>query len=474
MLCQPRVALLAFTAVLGPCRGQEQGTPAKLVPVFGVVHNGAGKPVAGATVREVRQTLEGLPNKTALECGIGTKLGASATTNSHGKFVLKVSPGGRFGIVAMRGTERSQVFAPAAPAGQHELTLYETVRVKGRITDAVRNGNVTRNLPPRKLLVRAFGPVISGIPGQEPSSEFGMIEEVRSDAQGWFEVSILKGQACTLCDPWQHCKVTASNRRKHGFVLQRLVRKVKSRVVNNSTGEPVMTARLHLDGTTHGVSKNGELELYLPRGHVLPITAAGFYPAVLSEGYNTSSIGMPERATAQLTVTSVDGQPQRNLELLVWRPTNPRGRPWLMMTRHRTDAHGKVSLTRMLESDYWVWANLDGRLVLLTQVPGGIEDIKLPVTTKTYAVRGTVIDVDGLPAKHVPVFVSPTLKPDSTRPNQHVPAAFTDHAGKFTIPALTDRVVHITATGLGKQTAMVTDVNPKRGDRVRLQMVLGR
>ena len=473
MLCQPRVALLAFTAVLGPCPGQEQGTPAKLVPVFGVVHNGAGKPVAGATVREVRQTLEGLPNKTALECGIGTKLGASATTNSHGKFVLKVSPGGRFGIVAMRGTERSQVFAPAAPAGQHELTLYETVRVKGRITDAVRNGNVTRNLPPRKLLVRAFGPVISGIPGQEPSSEFGMIEEVRSDAQGWFEVSILKGQACTLCDPWQHCKVTASNRRKHGFVLQRLVRKVKSRVVNNSTGEPVMTARLHLDGTTLGVSKNGEFELYLPRGQVLPITAEGFYPAVLSEGYNTSSIGMPELATAQLVVTAGDGQPASNLELLVWRRANSRV-PRLTMTRHRTDARGKVYLTRMLESDYWVWANLDGRLVLLTQVPGGIEDIKLPVATKTYAVRGTVIDVDGLPAKHVPVFASPTLNPDIARPNRHVPDAFTDHAGKFTIPALTDRTVHITATGLGKQTAMVTDVHPKRGHHVQLQMVLGR
>ncbi|MGK0263148.1 MAG: hypothetical protein ACI8UD_001797 [Planctomycetota bacterium] len=89
MLADLAAILLPAVAVLGPCCGQDQGQGqgtgrAAIAAVFGLVRDGNGKPAAGAIVREVRRTLGGVTDQTAQQLGIGTKYGASATTNEAG------------------------------------------------------------------------------------------------------------------------------------------------------------------------------------------------------------------------------------------------------------------------------------------------------------------------------------------------------------------------------------------------------
>lgn len=465
------IILLPAVAVLGSCCGQDQGTGhAATVPVFGLVRDSKGEPAAGATVREVRRTLGGVDEQTARQFGIGTRYRASTTTNSRGKFVLKVQVGGTFGIVAMRGrSEQSLVTAPAAPAGQHTLDLKQVMRIKGRITDVVGRGVEQRELPPYQRIVRSLSTVISAIPGRNALAGFGIIEEVETDAQGRFELAILKHQTCRLSDPWRQCQTFVTEPHTAEFLLRRHVRKVRSHVVHNLTGEPVPTAQLHLNGTTRGVSKNGEFEIYLPDDYDLPITATGFYPSSHSSSHNMSSIGMPEAATVQLVATNGDGKPARDLEVFTGHRTH-RGRFRLTLDRYQTDASGKAKLPRLFKGDLWVWAKRDARLVSLAQIPGGIEDIKISVSTKTYAVRGTVRRFDGLPAKHVAVFAGHNLERGGHWPTVSVPAAFTDHAGKFTIPALGKGKVCIAAIAPGQQRALITNVQPKHGKILELQL----
>lgn len=471
MLAYLLTTTLAAVAVLGPCCGQDQGTgPIGTVPVFGLVRDSLGKPVEGATVREVRRVLGGVGERTAVQMGLGTRYGASATTNSRGKFVLKVTAGGTFGIVAMRGnSERSIVIAPAAPAGQHTLDLKQVVRVKGRFTDIEGRGDKQRERPPQRRLVRSMGPVLTAIPGRNPLTTFGIIEEVTTDAQGRFELATLKNQTCRLTDQWNQCEAHVTEKHEGDFVLLRHVRKVGSRVVHNATGEPITTARIHINGQSRSVSKNGAFEVYLPDNYSLPITATGFQSTWGSSNYNISSIGMREAAKVQLVATHGDGTPARELELFAGYGTRL-GSGKQTLARYMTDAFGQVMLTRWSTTDRWVWAKIKGRFVRLAQIPGGIGDMQVSVSTTTYAVHGTVLGIDGLPAMHIPVFTGPDLQLGGQWPTIGVPAAFTDHAGKFTIPALSNDRVCIAATVLGKLQALAANVKPNSMKHLQLQL----
>jgi hypothetical protein len=51
-----------------------------------------------------------------------------------------------------------------------------------------------------------------------------------------------------------------------------------------------------------------------------------------------------------------------------------------------------------------------------------------------------------------------------------VPEACTDHAGKFTIPALTNAKVCVAARALGKQQTLATNVQPPNAKDLQLQL----
>lgn len=441
-----------------------------LVPVFGVIVDPDGKPVPGATVREVRRPLDGLRETTARRMGHGTRLGAATETNEHGKFVLKVPAGGTFGIVAMRGAdERSQVVAPAAPAGQHRLVLRRLARVRGHITDVETIDGEPRQRPPRRRIVRSVGTVISNVPGRKPLADFGVIDEVTCDADGTFELAILEDQACYLTDRFWRERVLATRARKAPFELRLPVRRVASRVVHNLTGDAVPTALLHVDDKQLPVAQDGSFATYIPIGRPLRITAPGFYGFVHSGNYITSSVGLPEAATATLVLRRPDGSPAANVELFA-RPWPVRSRSNGPMIRYRTDQDGRTVLTRMMDNDYELMADFGGRLTRIATVEGGIDDQTIPVSTATYTVRGTVVDPDGLPCAHIPVYVGqPDQLDDRLLPAQQ-PAAFTDHAGKFVIPSLPGIETNLTAAWHAQLRAPIVPVSPKKAADVHLKL----
>lgn len=128
MLADLAAILLPAVAVLGPCCGQDQGQGqgqgtgrTATVAVFGLIRDGNGKPAAGAIVREVRRTLGGVTDETAQQLGIGTKYGASATTNEDGNPARDVElfTGYRTGRVGFRLTRDRY---KAGPHGKATLT----------------------------------------------------------------------------------------------------------------------------------------------------------------------------------------------------------------------------------------------------------------------------------------------------------------------------------------------------------------
>jgi len=461
-------ALLCLVLSADAC-GQEK---APRIPVFGVVRDAAGEPVAGATVRELRMELEGLDRLTATRLGLGSRSEATATTNARGKFVLMVAAHGRFGIVATTDDARSHVIAPAKPAGAHELRMHRLISIKGHMVD-VEGG---QELPPYARKVRSVGPIESGVPGAFPLRPLAMIEEVTTNARGEFTLRTLAGAACQATDPRSNCSVALPDKEAETVVLQREVRTVSGMIIDAETTKSITDYKLYPAGATDVPKADGSFTVRVPKTHPLPMAAAGYRTTQLS---NTVTVppfpGEALRLTKAPQVTlhfkdhreqPVTGTTVVSMEVAVAESSSR-----MLTRRHVTDPAGRLVVSSPREFGITFWVQQGNRLVRVLELAPCEEDTVLDVPTTAHAVTGVVFDTNELPAAHVPVYASPVGAVLGSRwPLAHAPVAFTDHAGKFTIPALADLPYILASRSKTSLLTFTDEMQIKNAGPIRIQL----
>lgn len=464
-------ALCALTAVAFSAAACGQEKPPR-IPVFGVVRDAAGEPVAGATVRELRVALEGLDQLTATRLGLGSRPGASTTTNALGKFVLMVAAHGRFGIVATTDGTRSQVIAPAKPAGSHELRLHRVITTRGRVVD-VEGG---KQLPPYARKVRSIGPIESGVPGAYPLRPLAMIEEVTTNARGEFTLRTLAGAACKAADPWGHCAVALPTQEGSSVVLQREVRTVRGKLADDQTNKAVADYKLHLAGTTDLPKADGSFLVHVPKSHSLRITAPGYLPTGLPNDWD-SPAGPDETLLVtrapQVTLQFQDHrkQPVAGALVVSMEVAIADTGSSMLARRHFTDPKGRLVVSSPKTYGITFWIQQGNRLVRVLELAPCEADCVLAVPTATHAATGVIIDTNRLPAAHVPIYMSPVDTALGSRwPLAHAPLAFTDHAGKFTIPALANMPCRLASRSKTSLLAFTDEMQIENAGPIRMQL----
>ena len=460
-----RVRLVAGIALAGLCCSQ---VTAQAMPVFGIVRDLAGEPVANATVWEVRPELDGVDNLTASRLGLGRRYGASTTTNKLGKFLLRVSGHDSFGIVAVRGDrERSQAIAPAAPGGNYDLTLYPLTPIKGRFVDVL--GDV--ETPARGRMVRSMGPIESGIAGDgQLVRVLATIDEATTDDEGRFTLLVANGVPGRLVGRWGKAKCDIAGDLATEFLIKRTLWRAYGEVVNANGRKPLTTARLHLDGATIPVDSKGVFDVGVQTGHSLMITAPGFQPHVVrsEDGYDVEMIPV---ARAELVVRNADGSVVKGAAFVSCTVASSVRGSSIAIAQHAADASGKLVLSRGTQYGTTLWLRQAERLVRVYELPAGIEDARDEVQIATFSVQGTVLGGDGILAAHVPVFASPSNPVLGSRwPLASKPVAYTDHAGKFTIPALANLEYVLAAKSAQSFVTFTELFQPKGQAKVSLQL----
>ena len=461
-----RVRLVAGIALAGLCCSQ---VTAQAMPVFGIVRDLAGEPVANATVWEVRPELDGVDNLTASRLGLGRRYGASTTTNKLGKFLLRVSGHDSFGIVAVRGDrERSQAIAPAAPGGNYDLTLYPLTPIKGRFVDVL--GDV--ETPARGRMVRSMGPIESGIAGDgQRVGVLATIDETTTDDEGRFTLLVANGVPGLLVGRWGKAKCVVTGDLAREFLIKRTLWRAYGEVVHKEGRKPLTTARLHLDGAAVPVDSKGVFDVGVQANHSLMITAPGFLPVHVARAADAYDVVMIPAASAELVIRNSDGSVAKGAAFVSCTVASSARGSSIAIAQHVADASGKLVLSRGTQYGTTLWLRQAERLVRVYELPAGIEDARDEVQIATFSVQGTVLGGDGILAAHVPVFASPSNPVLGSRwPLASKPVAYTDHAGKFTIPALAN-LEYVLAAKSAQSFVTFTEVfQPKDQAKVSLQL----
>lgn len=437
--------------------------------VFGVVRDLEGRLVEGAVVRVVRHSIEGMHAGLAWQLNVGTVYGAAAVTDAHGKFLLRVLSSGPFGIVAIEEDRRSQVIAPAAPGGQHELSLYEVTHVKGRLVEIDARAPL-EEVPLAGRVMRSVGRATSGISTVvAPLHELAGIDEVITDANGSFRIAVLQGATGSIEPAFGGESILWPSEVDKPIVVRSRVRSITVRVVDRSDGLIIKNPTLRAHRETVAGGADGVIVARVPLSGVVVIEAAGYCSRVVVCDADCV-VQLDAAAKATLTFEKATDEPARNLSLVAV--------GWLVggsgiVSRCETDDDGRVMIDRPAHGGLSIWGVLSGRLVRLCEVPPGSGELVLPaVSTKTFAVGGVVMDVGGAPAAHVAVYAGLT-KTSIRLPwlLDATPIAFTDHAGRFEIPALANLEYQF-ASRSSSSVATITDaITPRNTKRVKLKLV---
>lgn len=466
--CRPQVGLWLLFAAVGITEAPAQHQKPR-IPVFGVVRAAGGEPVQGATVREVRLEIEGIDHLTATRLGSGVRYGAKATTNARGKFVLMVAAHGTFGIVATTDGARSQVIAPAAPAGSHELQLRTLRTITGRFVD-IENGT---ELPPRAHTIRSIGPIESAIPGTFPVRVLAMIDQVRTDPRGAFTVQTMVGAGCHLNDPWNTCKVDIPAEAEAPIVMRRQVRTVTGSLADGQTRAAIADYTLHLPSADAAPDDTGNFTVRLPKLQPLRISAPGYHCTQLDHKLTALTVPIPLQKAPLVTLDFKDeqGQPAAGLTVLSM-DVAISGHGSSMLTRKRhTDQNGRLVVASPQEFGTSFWIQRGERFVRILELKPVAADTTRDVPTATHEVSGIVIDTDNLPAAHVAVYASPVDTAFGSRwPLAYTPVTFTDHAGRFTIQALADIPYTIAARSRTSLPSFMAALQPKNTGSLRMKL----
>jgi hypothetical protein len=462
LMSRSRIAVAVLFASSVPLQGQER-RPA-LVPVFGVVLDAAGAPVEGAEVRAKAFRVRGLPRFIPPgDYEVGLETVGVARTNARGRFVLRIREARRFSVVAVHGeTARAPALAPVSPGSQVELRLRPVRKVRGRLVET-REGV---EHPVGGVRVRSVGPVTSAV-ASRPHADlpFGEIEEVSTDANGEFDIRVFHDLKCRVetVDDGTSESVEAGG---DGPVeLKRYDRRASITFLDAKTGARIPRAAVHVAGRTFRGDAEGRCEARFVRSKSIDVEADGYQRQrlgmVLTESFDVKLVPGP-RVCLQLV--DARAKPCARMDVCVLRISHGKSGSGPVAIRVHTDDEGRLVLNRPQQFGAALWARVDSRFVRVCDVQPGTGDLDLKaVSTATFGIHGTVFDVDGVPATHVPVYAATSDCAFGSRlPIGQLPVAYTDHAGRFSIGGLARRPHALAARSARSLTTFGPQIVPVR------------
>lgn len=439
--CMLKIMSLIVLAALLPAVAGAQKPSGR---IFGTVVLPDGNPATGVEVSSIRLDIAGLPSSFSQWLLPGIVVDARTKTNARGRFVLPFNTSTSSGVVASTsdGKQRSGVVAPVAPFQSVELQLRPLRLLRGKVV--IEQGGADR--PAARARLTCQVEVTSGVTARPwGHGNLGLLPAIRTEGDGSFEFKVPKGLACTVTPDhggggiW----VSPDHPDKKPLLLRYTSRRTTGRVVSAGDRKPIAGALIRINpaGASTRTDAAGKYAIDVPADSCFSIEAPGHavgYAGSTADG-SRRDVRLPTGHRVLGRLKTKDGQPLAGVEVIALRMAGFAGPSGMGLTRQKTAKDGSFEVWgRWKQSGIVVWVRVGQRFVRFVNVSAGDADVDLgALRLDPIPLHGLVTDPGGTPAPHVPIYAQPAEDPFGSRfaLGQYV-AAYTNHAGLFTVPGL--------------------------------------